>query len=103
MSSTTTVSTFVRGTAAIIGRALVSVFPHAHASRRRTASKESKAKRFVPTLLLALPFLVALVPEAVASTRTINVTVSRCAFSPERIEVWVVAILLVLLIVTPRT
>ena len=44
-------------------------------------------KRFGPTLLLALPLLVALVPEAVDSTRTIDVTVSRYAFSPERIEV----------------
>jgi cytochrome c oxidase subunit 2 len=38
-------------------------------------------------LLLAIPFLVALVPEAVDSTRTIDVTVSRYAFSPKRIEV----------------
>ena len=38
-------------------------------------------------LLLALPFLVATVPEVVNSTRTIDVTVSRYEFSPERIEV----------------
>jgi hypothetical protein len=38
-------------------------------------------------LLLALPLLVALVLEAVDSPRTIDVTVSRYAFSPERIEV----------------
>ena len=44
-------------------------------------------KRFGPMLLLALPFVVALVPEAVDSTRTIDVTASRYAFSPERIEV----------------
>jgi heme/copper-type cytochrome/quinol oxidase subunit 2 len=44
-------------------------------------------KRFGPTLLLALPFVVALVPEAVDSTRTIDVTVSRYAVSPERVEV----------------
>jgi cytochrome c oxidase subunit II len=44
-------------------------------------------KRFGPTLLLALPLVVALLPEAVDSTRTIDVTVSRYAFSPERIEV----------------
>ena len=44
-------------------------------------------KRFGPTLLLALPLLVALVPQAVDSTRTIDVTISRYAFSPERIEV----------------
>jgi heme/copper-type cytochrome/quinol oxidase subunit 2 len=41
------------------------------------------------TLLLALPLLVTLVPEAVDSTRTIDITVSRDAFSPERIEVLV--------------
>jgi cytochrome c oxidase subunit 2 len=44
-------------------------------------------KRFGPTLLLALPLVVTLVPAAVDSTRTIDVTVSRYAFSPERIEV----------------
>lgn len=44
-------------------------------------------KRFGPTLLLALPLVVALVPEAVDSTRIIDVTVSRYAFSPDRIEV----------------
>ena len=46
-------------------------------------------KRFAPTLLLALPLVVALVPKAIDSTRTIDVTVSRYAFSPERIEVHV--------------
>jgi cytochrome c oxidase subunit II len=46
-------------------------------------------KRFAPTLLLALPLVVALVPEVIDSTRTIDVTVSRYAFSPERIEVHV--------------
>ena len=46
-------------------------------------------KRFGPTLLLALPFLVALVPDALDATRTIDVTVSRHAFSPERIEIQV--------------
>ena len=40
-----------------------------------------------PTLFLALPFLVALAPYAADSTRTIDVTLSRYAFSPERIEV----------------
>ena len=44
-------------------------------------------KRFAPTLLLALPFVVALAPEAARSTRTIDVTLSRYAFSPDRIEV----------------
>ncbi len=44
-------------------------------------------KRFAATLLLALPFIVALAPEVAESTRTIDVTLSRYAFSPERIEV----------------
>ena len=54
-----------------------------------TAVHDRRIKRFGPTLLLALPLLVALVPQAVDSTRTIDVTVSRYAFSPERIEVQV--------------
>lgn len=87
MSGTTTVTTFVRGAAAIVGKAFVSAFTHARASRRSTAAKERRAKRFGPTLLLALPLLVTLVPEAVDSTRTIDVTVSPYALSPERIEV----------------
>jgi cytochrome c oxidase subunit 2 len=41
-------------------------------------------KRFAPTLLLALPIVVALAPSA-AATRTIDVRLSRYAFSPERI------------------
>jgi heme/copper-type cytochrome/quinol oxidase subunit 2 len=44
-------------------------------------------KRFLPTLLLALPFLVAMVPAVAHSTRTIDVMLSRCAVSPEQIEV----------------
>lgn len=44
-------------------------------------------KHFAPTLLLALPFVVALAPEAADSTRTIDVKLSRYAFSPERIEI----------------
>jgi cytochrome c oxidase subunit 2 len=87
MSGTTAVTTFVTGAAAFVGKAFVSVFRHVRASRRSTPGKERKAKRFGPTLLLALPFLIALIPEAVDSTRTIDVTVSRYAFSPERIEV----------------
>ena len=67
MSHTTSVTTFVRG-AAIVGRAFV---------RRTTAAKERPAKRFAPTLLLALPFLVTLVPEVVDRHPTIDVTVSR--------------------------
>ena len=43
--------------------------------------------RFGPTLLLALPVVVALAPHAADSTRTIDITVSRYAFSPERIEI----------------
>lgn len=45
------------------------------------------ARTITPTLFLAVPFLVALAPYAADSTRTINVTLSRYAFSPERIEV----------------
>jgi cytochrome c oxidase subunit II len=44
-------------------------------------------KRFAPTLLLALPLVVALAPHASDSTRTINVRLARYTFSPERIEV----------------
>jgi cytochrome c oxidase subunit 2 len=44
-------------------------------------------KRFVPTLLLTLPFIVAMMPAIVGSPRTIEVTVSRDAFSPDQIEV----------------
>ena len=44
-------------------------------------------KRFLPTLLLALPFIVAMLPAVAESSRTIDVTVSRYASSPERIEV----------------
>jgi cytochrome c oxidase subunit II len=43
-------------------------------------------KRFLPSLLLALPFLVALAPAAADTTRTIDVTVSRYEFSPDVIE-----------------
>ena len=87
MSGTTTVTTRVTGAVAFVGKAFVSVFPHARASRRSTAAKQRQSKRLGATLLLALPVLVTLVPEAVDSTRTIDVTVSRYAFSPERIEV----------------
>ena len=44
-------------------------------------------RRFAPTLLLALPLVVVLVPEAARSTRAIDVTLSRYAFAPDRIEV----------------
>jgi cytochrome c oxidase subunit II len=87
MKGKTSVTTFVRGAVGFIGEAFVNVFPHSGASVRGAAGKERKAKRFGPTLLLALPFLVAVVPEVIDSTRTIDVTVSRDAFSPERIEV----------------
>jgi cytochrome c oxidase subunit 2 len=43
--------------------------------------------KFAATLLLALPFAVALAPYAADPTRTVDVTLSRYAFSPERIEV----------------
>ena len=45
-------------------------------------------KRFAPTLLLAASLLVGQTHEAAHATRTIDVTVSRYAFSPDRIEVW---------------
>jgi cytochrome c oxidase subunit II len=44
-------------------------------------------RRFAPTLLLAVPFVIALAPEAAHSTRTIDVKLSRYAFAPDRIEV----------------
>jgi cytochrome c oxidase subunit 2 len=44
-------------------------------------------KRLAPTLLLAIPFAVGLAPHAMETTPTIEVTLSRFAFSPERIEV----------------
>ena len=42
--------------------------------------------RYLATLLLALPFMVAMVPAFADSTRTIDVALSHDAFSPERIE-----------------
>lgn len=87
MPGTYTVTTYVTGAVAFAGTALGCAFPHARASRTGTTATERRAKRFAPTLLLALPLLVTLVPEAVDSTRTIAVTVSRDSFSPERIEV----------------
>ena len=44
-------------------------------------------KRLVTTLLLAFFVLVAPPPEAADSIRTIDVTLARYTFSPERIEV----------------
>jgi len=87
MSDTNTVTTYVTGAAAFVGEAFGSVFPHVRVSRRSTTGKERQAKRLAPTLLLALPLVVALLPEAIVSTRTIDVTVSRYAFSPDPIEV----------------
>ena len=87
MSGTNTVTTCVMGAVAFVGEAFVSVFARARGSRRSTTGKERAATRFGPTLLLALPFLVTLVPEAVDSTRTIDLRVSRYSFSPERIDI----------------
>jgi heme/copper-type cytochrome/quinol oxidase subunit 2 len=87
MSGTTTANTFVTRASAFVRKAVVSGFPHARASVRSAAGKKGQVKRCGPTPLLVLPFLVVLVPEAVDSTRTIDVTVSRYAFSPEHIEV----------------
>ncbi|RPI55729.1 MAG: cytochrome c oxidase subunit II [Acidobacteria bacterium] len=44
-------------------------------------------KRFAPTLLLASSLVIAQAHEAANSTRTIDVKLSRFAFSPERIEI----------------
>ena len=44
-------------------------------------------RRFAPTLLLALPFAIALLPEAAPSTTTIDIKLSRFAFSPDRIAI----------------
>jgi cytochrome c oxidase subunit II len=44
-------------------------------------------RRLASRLLLVLPLVVALAPGAAHSPRTIDVTLSRYAFSPERIEV----------------
>ena len=43
--------------------------------------------RHLHALLLAVPFVVGLIPAAAHSTRAIDVTLSRYAFSPDRIEV----------------
>src|SRR5262245_33937607 len=40
-------------------------------------------QRYLATLLLALPFIVALAPAAADTPRTIDVTVSRFQFSPD--------------------
>ena len=80
--SATTVTTFVAAAFRLIGREFGSVFHRAGGPRRRTAGNDRKMKRFGPTLLLALPFVVALLPEAVDSTRTIDVTVSPDASFP---------------------
>ena len=44
-------------------------------------------KRHLATLLLALPFVVAMAPAMAESPRTIEVTLSRYSFSPQRIQV----------------
>jgi uncharacterized protein YbjT (DUF2867 family) len=53
MRGKTSATTFVIGAVGFIGEAFLSVFPHSGASVRSAARKESKAKRFGPTLLLA--------------------------------------------------
>ena len=45
--------------------------------------------RYSATLLLALPFLVAMVPAVAQSGRSIDVTLSRSAMVPEQIELQV--------------
>lgn len=44
-------------------------------------------KGYLAALLLVLPFVVAIVPAVSPSTRTIDITLSRDAFSPRQIEV----------------
>jgi heme/copper-type cytochrome/quinol oxidase subunit 2 len=46
-------------------------------------------KRYSATLLLALPFAVAMVPALASPSRTIEITVSRSVISPEEIEMQV--------------
>ena len=43
--------------------------------------------RYSATLLLALPFVVAMAPALANTGRTVEITVSRSAISPEQIEV----------------
>jgi cytochrome c oxidase subunit II len=87
MKGKTSVTTFVIKAVGFVRETLLSGFSHPGASDRNAVGKESRAKRIGPTLLLALPFLVATVPEVVDSTRAVDVTVSRYEFSPKRIEV----------------
>lgn len=44
-------------------------------------------KGYLATLLLALPFVVAMVPAVAHSTRNIEIALSRDAFAPRQIEV----------------
>jgi len=79
-------TTFVTRAVGFLGTALGQVLSHACASGR-SAAMERRLNRFGPALLLALPLVIALAPEAAHSTRTIDVKLSRYAFSPERIEI----------------
>ena len=87
MKDTTLVTTFGARAVARLGEALFRILVHATSSIRSVAGLGRTAKRVGPSLLLVLPFVVTLVPEVIDSTRIIDVTVSRYAFSPERIEV----------------
>jgi cytochrome c oxidase subunit II len=53
----------------------------------RNGPQDSAMKRLPPALLLAIPFVVGLVPHATETSPPIEVTLSRFAFAPERIEV----------------
>ena len=64
MPGITTLTMFVTGAVGFIGATLVSLCTHADAFHRSTVGDERKIKRVGPVLLLALPFLVALGPEA---------------------------------------
>src|SRR5512134_2485958 len=80
-------ATFVTGAAGFMGTALLRVFPRAAAISPMDGREKRTMKRFGPALLLALPFVVVLAPHAADPTRTIDITLSRHAFSPQRIEV----------------
>jgi len=55
----------------------------------RVGSIEEKSmkNRYSATLLLAIPFVVAMVPAVAHSSRTIDVTMSRSAMVPEQIDI----------------
>lgn len=67
-------TTFVTAAVRFTGDAILSRFARACGLVRIAAAKPGKATRFAPMLLLALPFVVTLLPELAASTGTIDAT-----------------------------